>query len=280
MSGRPHGNLLPALHPRLPSAVINEDPQPISPKRPRKKDRPPRNKRPDLNGLLVIDKPLKMSSAHVCTIIRGKTAGAKVGHAGTHDPLATGVLVICLGKATKLVERIMGTPKRYLTEIDLSAFSTTEDLEGELTPVDVAPADRPSLETIQQVIADRFTGVISQAPPSYSAIKIGGKPAYKLARAGEIPSELEPRNIRIDSIEVTDYAWPKLTLDIRCGRGTYIRSIARDLGRAIDTGGHLTALRRTAVGQFTADIAQQLETIPEGDQMNESVLIPMDDLLD
>lgn len=244
----------------------------------RKKDRPPRNKRPDLNGILVIDKPLKMSSAHVCTIVRGKTAGAKVGHAGTLDPLATGVLVICLGKATKLVERIMGTPKRYLTEIDLSAFSTTEDLEGELTPVDVDPADRPTRERIAEIIESDFTGVISQAPPSFSAIKIGGRPAYKLARKGEIPTELEPRNIRIDSIEILDYEWPKLTLDIRCGRGAYIRSLGRDLGRALGTGGYLTALRRTAVGQFTEDIAQQLEEVPEGDGMTEAALLPIDSL--
>ena len=258
----------------MTTADTPPNPAPIPGPR-RKKDRPPRNKRPDLNGLLVIDKPIGMSSAHVCTIIRGKTNGAKVGHAGTLDPLATGVLVLCLGKATKLVERIMGTPKRYRTDIDLSAFSATEDLEGELTPVEIAQADRPTRETIERIIAERFTGVISQAPPSFSAIKIGGKPAYKLARAGAIPSELEPRDIRIDSIEIIEYTWPNLTLDIRCGRGTYIRSLARDLGKALRTGGHLTALRRTAVGQFTQEQARTLESIPDGEDMDTTALIPM-----
>ncbi|MCB9838990.1 MAG: tRNA pseudouridine(55) synthase TruB [Phycisphaeraceae bacterium] len=247
--------------------------QGLPPPRHRKRDRPPRNKRPDCNGFLVIDKPLGMSSAYVCTVIRGKSGGAKVGHTGALDPLATGVLVLCLGRATKFVERIMGQPKRYLADIDLSAFSTTEDLEGELSPVEVTESDRPLRDAIEGVLRERFTGVIQQAPPSFSAMKIGGRPAYKLARAGEIPSELQPRPVRIDSIGIVAYAWPKLTLDIRCGRGTYIRSIARDLGRSLGTGGHLTALRRTEVGQFTEDHAQQLETIPEGDHFDQSVLV-------
>jgi len=228
--------------------------------------------------MLVIDKPLGMSSAYVCTVIRGKAGGAKVGHTGTLDPLATGVLVLCLGKATKLVEQIMGQPKRYLTEIDLTAFSSTEDLEGELTPVEVAEPDRPTAEQIEQILQSRFTGTIDQAPPAFSAMKIGGRPAYKLARAGEIPSELEPRKVRIDSIDLISYDWPRLTLDIRCGRGTYIRSLARDLGRALDTGGYLTALRRTAVGQFTEDQAQQLEAIPQGAGFDSTILLPIDTL--
>lgn len=258
-----------------PATQKQQGPQPR-----RKKDRPPRNKRPDLNGMLVIDKPLGMSSAYVCTVIRGKSGGAKVGHTGTLDPLATGVLVLCLGRATRLVERIMGTPKRYETEIDLSAFSTTEDLEGELTPVDVAPPDRPTAERIRQVLAEQFTGVIDQAPPAFSAMKIGGRPAYKLARTGDLPEGLEPRPVRIDAIEILNYEWPKLTLDIRCGRGTYIRSLARDIGAALGTGGHLTALRRTAVGQFTEKLAQQLETIPDGAAFDQSLLLPVDALRD
>ena len=228
--------------------------------------------------MLVIDKPLGMSSAYVCTVIRGKAGGAKVGHTGTLDPLATGVLVLCLGKATKLGEQIMGQPKRYLTEIDLTAFSTTEDLEGELTQVDVTDHDRPTAEQIDEILQHRFTGEIDQAPPAFSAMKIGGRPAYKLARAGEIPSELEQRKVRIDSIDRIAYDWPRLTLDIRCGRGTYIRSLARDLGRALGTGGYLTELRRTAVGQFTEDQAQQLEAIPDGERFTSDLLLPLDAL--
>lgn len=254
---------------------MNSEKQPTTP---RKKDRPSRNKRPDLNGLLVIDKPLGMSSAFVCTVIRGKAGGAKVGHTGSLDPLATGILVLCLGKATKLVEQIMGSPKRYRTDINLEAFSTTEDLEGDLTKIDVPIAGRPTRDDIGRSLADNFNGVISQAPPAYSAMKIGGRPAYKLARAGAIGPELEPRAVRIDAIEIIDYAWPSLTLDIRCGRGTYIRSIARDLGKSLGTGGHLTALRRTEVGQFTESQAQQLESIPQGAGFDASILIPMESL--
>ncbi|XHC26468.1 MAG: tRNA pseudouridine(55) synthase TruB [Phycisphaerales bacterium] len=218
-----------------------------------------RNKRPDLNGVLHIDKPLGWSSAKVCDLVRRLSGGAKVGHAGTLDPLATGVLVVCLGKATKRIPSFMDDTKAYRAEVDLSAFSTTDDAEGERTVVGV---DHPvALETIQRVLGERFIGVVQQAPPRYSAVKIDGKRAYKLARAGE---EFQTRTklVRVDSVEIEAYDWPSLTLTIECGKGTYIRSIARDLGVALGTGGMLTGLVRTRVGAFDIRDAKSVEELP------------------
>ncbi|MBX3353151.1 MAG: tRNA pseudouridine(55) synthase TruB [Phycisphaeraceae bacterium] len=219
-----------------------------------------KNHRPDLNGVLVVDKPYAMTSAKIVGIVRKRTAGAKVGHAGTLDPLATGVLVLCLGKATKQIESLMGTEKRYLADLDLSAFSPSDDLETEPDPV---PVDRPP--TIDQVrdACSRFVGEIEQRPPTYSAVQIKGERAYDLVRAGRLLERPAAKRIRIDAIEVFAYEWPRLTLDIRSGRGVYIRSLARDLGEALGTGGMLTALRRTAVGRFKVEDAWTLETLPE-----------------
>lgn len=217
----------------------------------------PRNHRPDLNGVLVIDKPLGMSSAAVCALVRRATGGAKVGHAGTLDPLATGVLVLCLGSATREASLIMGGLKRYTTTIDLGALSTTDDLEGEATPVEVATP--PTRAGVDAAVAT-FLGSLMQAPPVYSAVHVNGERAYRTARrakreGGGIPERPPARPVWIESIDVLAYDWPMLTLDIRCGKGTYIRSLARDLGEALGTGGRLVALRRTEVGPYTADRA-------------------------
>jgi tRNA pseudouridine55 synthase len=217
------------------------------------------NCRPDLNGLLVIDKPLGWTSAKVCWWVRRRTKGAKIGHAGTLDPLATGVLVLCLGSATKAVDRLMATRKRYLAEVDLSRVSTTDDGEGTITPVDVPTP--PTREAVDRALA-RFVGTIKQRPPAHSAIWIDGARAYHLARAGAAP-EMKEREIVIHSITIIDYAWPILRLDIDCGKGTYIRSLARDIGVALGTGGMLAGLRRTAVGEFTIERAASPETLPE-----------------
>lgn len=229
-----------------------------------------RNKRPDLNGILNIDKPLGWSSAKVCNVVRRLSGGAKVGHAGTLDPLATGVLVVCLGKATKRIPALMDAGKEYRAEVDLSAFSTTDDAEGERTIVEVGVV--PSRDTIARVLREQFHGEIEQAPPRYSAVKIDGKRAYKMARAGE---EFETRKkvVRIDSIEIEAYAWPALALTIACGKGTYIRSIARDLGGVLGTGGMLTGLVRTRVGEYELSASRRVEDLPQdpgawsGDQL-------------
>jgi len=219
-----------------------------------------RNKRPDLNGILHIDKPLGWSSAKVCNVVRRLSGGAKVGHAGTLDPLATGVLVVCLGKATKRIPGFMDASKEYLASVDLSAFSSTDDAEGERTAVEVSSP--PSRAAIELVLGSRFIGEIEQAPPRYSAVKIDGQRAYKMARAGE-EFQTRAKVVRIDSIEVEGYDWPGLELKIECGKGTYIRSLARDLGEALGTGGMLSGLVRTRVGEFRLEDARSVEDLPE-----------------
>lgn len=220
-----------------------------------------RNHRPDLNGILVVDKPLGLTSATVCAIARRTTRGAKVGHAGTLDPLATGVLVLCLGRATKAIPTLMDHDKEYLADIDLGAVSDTDDAEGTRTPV---PIDEPpTLDRIRSILDQHFRGEILQRPPAFSAISIGGERAYRLARSGRAP-ELQPRPIMIHEAEITAYAWPILTLRIRCSKGTYIRSIARNLGERLATGGMLTGLRRTRSGPFGVEQAWTVERIREG----------------
>jgi len=204
-----------------------------------------------IDGLLVVDKPLHWSSMDVCRRVRRATGGAKVGHAGTLDPLATGVVIVCLGKGTKLVEQLMGQPKVYEAEVDLSAFTCTDDREGPREPVAVST---PPVEADVREACVSFVGNVEQAPPLYSAIHVNGERAYKLARRGE-DVQMPTRVVRIDAVEVLSYAWPIASLRITCGRGTYIRSLARDLGQRLGTGGHLASLRRTAVGRYTIETA-------------------------
>lgn len=218
-----------------------------------------------IEGVIVIDKPLGLSSMQVCAIVRGKlkAGGApkrvKVGHGGTLDPLASGVLVVLVGKATKRCDQVMAGSKRYETTIDLSRLSSTDDLEGELTAVQV---DRvPELEDVERACT-QWTGSVMQKPPAYSAIKVNGQRAYALARKGE-EVELKPRPVRIDSVKIVEYNWPMLTLDITCGKGTYIRSLGRDIGETMGVGGVLTGLRRTRVGRFAIEDAVTLEELPE-----------------
>lgn len=220
---------------------------------------------PVLKGIIVVDKPLGITSMNVCSVVRGrlKAGGApkrvKVGHGGTLDPLASGVLVVLIGKATKMSDEVMAGIKGYLTTIDLSQTSTTDDLEGERTAYEVETP--PTREQVEQACS-KWVGDVMQKPPPYSAIKINGKRAYALARQGE-EVDLKARSIRIDSIEIVSYDWPMLTIDVVCGKGTYIRSLGRDIGSEMGVGGMLTALRRTRVGQFTLDHAMTLEEVPQ-----------------
>lgn len=186
----------------------------------------------------------------------GKT---KTGHAGTLDPLATGVVICCLGKATRTVENLMGLTKVYEAAIDLSAFTTTDDLEGEREEVLVS--EPPTRAMVEEVLT-RFVGNVEQVPPIFSAIHIGGQRAYKLARQGK-QVEMPSRIVRIDAIELLSYDWPIATIRVTCGRGTYIRSLARDIGKALGVGGHLASLRRTAVGEFTIGRAVDQERLKQ-----------------
>jgi tRNA pseudouridine55 synthase len=204
-----------------------------------------------MEGLLVVDKPLGWSSMDVVRRVRHAAGFVKTGHAGTLDPLATGVVLCCLGRATRAVEALMGMPKRYVASIDLSAFTPTDDREGAREEVDVSAP--PSADAIDAALR-AFVGEIQQAPPSFSAVHVEGRRAYEMARSGEAPV-LPPRTVRVDAIGRTGYAWPLLDLEIACGKGFYVRSLARDLGGVLRTGGHLAALRRTAVGDYTLDQA-------------------------
>ncbi len=183
--------------------------------------------------------------------VRRAAGGAKTGHAGTLDPLATGVVVCCLGQATRCVEQLMGMTKVYEGQVDLSAFTATDDREGDRQ--EVAIDQPPSKTQLQQVIAG-FIGAIQQVPPAYSAVHVGGQRSYKLARRGQA-KPLAPRAVRVDAIQLLSYAWPLVTLRVTCGKGTYIRSLARDIGRSLNTGGHLASLRRLSVGPYGLALA-------------------------
>ena len=225
-----------------------------------------------LDGILNLDKPAGISSARaVDQVKRLLPPKTKIGHAGTLDPFATGVLVLLIGKGTKLCERLMDQQKQYEATIKFGATTATDEPEsaeqiyrgtGRLPVKDQEEhhglAARATMQQIRAVLP-RFIGAIQQRPPAFSAMKIDGQRAYKLARGGE-EVKLEPRTVHVYGIELLDFSWPLLRVRIDCGRGTYIRSIARDLGEALDVGGHLTQLRRTRVGEFTIERAV---TIPQ-----------------
>lgn len=211
--------------------------------------------------VIGIDKPLKWTSFDAVKRIRGaiqRRMGVrkfKVGHAGTLDPLATGVLIICTGRATRRITELQEGMKEYVAEITLGATTPSFDLETEIDAV--YPHEHVTRELIEGVLP-QFTGKVMQVPPIFSAVKVDGKRAYSFARKGR-EVELKAKPLEIKEIEILDYQAPVLTLRILCSKGTYIRAIARDLGRALETGGHLTGLRRTRVGDITADRCWTIE---------------------
>jgi tRNA pseudouridine55 synthase len=211
-----------------------------------------------MDGVINLDKPAGMSSAAAVSRVKRLLArGTKIGHAGTLDPFATGVLLLLIGKATKACETLMGEPKRYEATAKFGATTETDDRES---PEILAEIERqPSREEIERAAA-AMVGIVQQRPPAYSALKIGGRPAYELARRGK-PVELRPRSVRIDAIEIVSWDWPLVRLRIDCGRGTYIRAIARDLGEALKCGAYLTELRRTRIGRFDVERAVTLEQL-------------------
>jgi tRNA pseudouridine55 synthase len=198
------------------------------------------------DGILNIDKPAGLTSHDVVAAVRRMSHQTRVGHAGTLDPMATGVLLVCIGQATRVVEYLTDHDKKYHAHIRLGVETDTYDATGRIVaehPLEVTPDQvEPALRAL--------TGKIEQRPPAYSALKQNGVPLYRLARQG-MPVETEPRQVEIYSIDVTRMDLPDLEIDIHCSKGTYIRSLAHDLGAALGCGAHLTALIRTAVGQFT-----------------------------
>ena len=202
----------------------------------------------NINGWLVIDKEVGKTSTDVIRDLKRLLHPKKIGHGGTLDPLATGILPIALGEATKTVSYIMDATKEYVFTVQWGEERTTDDSEGEVTEMS---EKRPSKGEILQAVLE-YIGEIKQIPPQYSAIKVDGKRAYKLARAGE-KVKLKSRLVRIDSFEISENGFKKdqTTFHVQCGKGTYIRSLARDLGRKLGCFGYITNIRRTRVGSFT-----------------------------
>ncbi|MBD5197605.1 MAG: tRNA pseudouridine(55) synthase TruB [Bacteroidales bacterium] len=201
--------------------------------------------------ILYIDKPLKWTSFDAVKRLRGmllrryKVKKFKVGHAGTLDPLATGVMIICTGRATKRIEELQAGVKEYVAEIALGATTPSYDLETEIDAT--YPTEHITRELVEETLK-KFTGRIEQVPPAFSACKVDGHRAYKAARRGEAV-ELKPKVLVIDEIELLSYSQTSITIRVVCSKGTYIRALARDIGESLGSGGHLTALRRTRVGK-------------------------------
>lgn len=213
--------------------------------------------------ILYIDKPLHWTSFRIVRVVRAKLCRRlgikklKVGHAGTLDPLATGVMVLCTGKKTKLIESLQAETKEYVAHIRLGATTPSFDLE---TEVDAEyPTDHITREKVEEVLL-RFTGSIEQVPPIFSAVKVGGKRAYELARKNE-DIELKPKLLVIASIELMSYDLPDITIRVVCSKGTYIRALARDIGEALGGGAHLTGLQRTRVGDVTVDNCLNMDDV-------------------
>ncbi|VTS05079.1 tRNA pseudouridine(55) synthase TruB [Tuwongella immobilis] len=209
-----------------------------------------------MDGILVLDKPTGMTSRDAVNRVHGQLPRrTKIGHTGTLDPLATGVLVLCLDQATRLVEYVQEMDKVYTATIRLGARSDSDDADGTIALVD--DAVMPTREQIEATLAE-FHGTIDQTPPAFSAAKVAGKRAYALARRGEEVA-LAAKPVRIDAILITRFEPPLLEVTVRCGKGTYIRSLARDIGDRLGCGGMIEALRRTAIGPFTEATAIDLD---------------------
>ena len=218
-----------------------------------------------MDGILLVDKPASWTSHDVVAKVRSllkKESGQKikVGHTGTLDPFATGLLILVIGSYTKRAAEFSKMDKTYEAELTLGATSTTGDTEGEITP---KSAKKPTEEQVRAVLS-QFEGQIEQTPHTYSAIKIGGQRAYKMARQGK-EVKLEPRQVTVYSLEFIDYKYPKLWVTARVSSGTYIRSLAEDIGKKLGTGAYLSALRRTSVGEYSIIEAKQIDKIVVND---------------
>jgi tRNA pseudouridine55 synthase len=240
-----------------------------------------RRQKRDVNGWLVLDKPVGMTSTHAVSVVKRLFAAKRVGHAGTLDPLASGCLPIALGEATKTVPFVMDGRKTYHFTVRWGEERDTDDAEGRVV---AANAARPTPDQVRALLA-RFTGTIAQVPPRFSALKIEGERAYDLAREGKMV-ELAPRPVDIHRLEFV--AMPDAehaVLAAECGKGTYVRALARDLGRALGCLGHVAALRRTSVGSFTEDCAVTVDALqaacrtspdPDPDNVPTALLLPVE----
>jgi tRNA pseudouridine55 synthase len=239
---------------------------------------------PGLDGILVVDKPVGPTSHDIVGLVRRLAATRRVGHGGTLDPFASGVLPVFLGRATRLVEFHLGDRKAYRATVCFGASSSTDDLEGELTP---ASGPAPTLAEVEAALPG-LTGPIRQRPPAYSAIKVGGRRAYALARAGETVV-LPDREVTIDTLAIVSWddgeaERPIAVLDVTCSAGTYVRALARDLGERLGNAAYLGALRRTAAGSFREADAVDLDAVraaaAESTEVLRLLLRPIDDGLE
>lgn len=229
-----------------------------------------------VHGWVFLDKPLGMGSTQAVTLVRRAFKAQKAGHAGTLDPLATGLLAIALGEATKTVPYMMEATKTYTFSVRWGEATTTCDVEGEVT---ATSAKRPGRQDISDVLPE-FTGSIRQAPPAYSAIKIDGRRAYDLARTGQ-PFAMVERAVHIESLQLTGCQdKDQASFEVTCGKGTYVRSLARDIALRLGTQGHVIALRRTATGGVTVDECVQVEVLENAGSGDLSdLLFPLETVL-
>ncbi|MCD6291740.1 MAG: tRNA pseudouridine(55) synthase TruB [Anaerolineae bacterium] len=232
-----------------------------------------------MHGLLIVDKAAGWTSHDVVAKVRRLTGQRRIGHAGTLDPMATGVLVLCLGAATRLVEYMQGHDKRYRATIRLGEVTDTYDSDGRIVERRPVP---PLTQNELLAHLQKFQGIFVQQPPAYSAIKVRGTPAHRRARRGERVAP-PPRRVTVHELHLLEWSPPDLSLDIWCSAGTYVRSLAHDLGQSIGCGAHLIALRRTAVGPFTLKQAitlPQLEELIAAGRWQERVLPPVEAVRD
>jgi len=230
----------------------------------------------ELNGILLIDKPHGMTSNQVLQKAKRILQACKAGHTGSLDPIATGLLPLCFGEATKVSQFMLDADKQYWVRIKLGEATTTYDIEGEVVSTSTVDVDRQQIEKALQ----SFTGTISQLPPMYSAVKQNGQALYKLAREGK-EVERSPREVTVYRIDLLDFDGEYLELEILCSKGTYVRTIAHDLGQVLGCGAHVVELRRLGVGDFRIDEAVALEDVEElqSPEEVEQLLFPVDEAL-
>lgn len=233
----------------------------------------------DITGLILLDKPIGITSNTALQKLKRLFNANKAGHTGSLDPLASGLLPICLGEATKISSYLLDSDKAYIGTCKLGVTTRTADAEGEI--LEQKPVENYSVDTINEVL-QRFTGTIEQIPPMHSAIKQGGQPLYKLAHQG-IEVERQPRTIHIHELKLMRHEGDELDIEVRCSKGTYIRTLAEDIGQVLGCGAHLSVLRRTQVGPFGLERAVSMETLEalaeEGFDELDRQIVPIEEAL-